>query len=309
MNQQTFNPYVDIGNATKAGIISVIAYLNTLTPPVAVSDVVDGVTDYIANTYYGGGPTTQQLTELNSIAYNAINSYNSNLVLQGNAMYNAKQMAFIQLLIGAGMTANTAPASVGDAINEIQDNIGTSDLTVNEQTPLFLAATVGTAAFDYWSGIIVTPGPWSSYINIANNGKNYMNSLIWVVAAMNGALAAYGSSVTGMVEPTTAMVSNQLISALIGAITVTVGKVIFNWSPRIVKPLTLNLSQISNLNTNVNNPRPTNPPAMDKSTTYQPTPIQTQGCCNSGGCTDGCGTIATWWNCTHQNCTKDCIGW
>ena len=75
-----------------------------------------------------------------------------------------------------------------------------------------------------------------------------MNWLLWNVGAINGALAGYGSSVDGMVEPTTAMVSNKMYAALIGALTITASKLIFNWVPRIVKPLQLNMDVIVNLN-------------------------------------------------------------
>ena len=203
MNQTTINPYGDIGALISPALHAIISNLNALGTPPKVSDLVGEVTDYINNYYYGGGATPQQLTELNSIAYNAINSYTSNLVLQGNSMYNANQMAFINMLIGPGMTANTAPASFADVVADVEDNIGISQLTVAEQTPLFLATTVGSEAAAYWANELLNPAAsaWAAYFTLPNPGKQYMNSLLWNVGAMNGALATYGASMTGMVEP------------------------------------------------------------------------------------------------------------
>jgi hypothetical protein len=166
-------------------------------------------------------------------------------------MYNANQAAFIDLLIGPGMTANTPPSSFQDTVADIEDNIGISDLTVNEQTPLFLATILGMKASIYWNAQIndeLQPY-WVSKLS-PNAGANYMNTLQWSTAAMNGALCGYGASATGLVEPTTAMVTNRLLSALIGALTATAGKLLFNWTPRMVKPLSLNMSRIEGLNNN-----------------------------------------------------------
>lgn len=239
MNQQTLNPYVDIGAQVSPALNAIIAYLHPIPLP-QVSDLVAAITQYMTTNYFPGA-TPQQVTELNSIAYNAINSYNTNLVLSGNAMYNAIQSVFIELLIGAGMTANTAPASFNDVVADIEDNIGTSQLTVNEQTPLFLATTVGAAASAYWTSIIGSPGFWAPYLP-TNPGQLYMNTLLWNVAAMNGALAGYGSSIDGLVEPTTARVGNRMLSALIGALAATAGKVLFNWSLRITKPFDMEIA-------------------------------------------------------------------
>jgi hypothetical protein len=78
---------------------------------------------------------------------------------------------------------------------------------------------------------------WASYFS-GNAGQNYMNTLQWSVAAMNGALAGYGATPQGLIEPTVNIVSVNFISSLIGALTATAGKIIFNWIPRITKPLT-----------------------------------------------------------------------
>ena len=128
----TINPYKEIGAQVAAGLTAIDA-----ATPVTEDDLVIAIANYVAGVYYPV-PSVQVDIELRSIARNVINSYRSNLVMAGNAMYNANQAPFINLLIGAGMTANTAPASFRDTVADVENNIGISDLTVNEQTPLFL---------------------------------------------------------------------------------------------------------------------------------------------------------------------------
>ena len=228
----TINPYSEIGGYMSTGLAAI-----ELAAPTTEDALVTAVADFVASVFYQGAPSTQVSIELKSIARNAINSYRSNLVLHGLADFNREQSPFIGMLIGAGMTSNTAPASFNDTVSEIENNIGISALRVGEQTPLFLATTIGINASLYWATQIASPSPfWVSFIG-TNAGKNYMNSLLWNVAAMNGALAAYGSSTNGMVQPSTDAVTNQIISALTGGLVITAGKVMFNWIPKIVKPI------------------------------------------------------------------------
>lgn len=136
----------------------------------------------------------------------------------------------------------------------------------------------------YWSDQLSLGGgsAWVLYFSM-DAGINYMNTLLWNVAAMNGALAGYGASISGLVEPTVNAVNNTMISALIGAIVVAGGKVILNFVPRITKPLQLNLSRISGLGggTGINNNvtdfcQKGHGPTMDGTIV---TPPQTPGSC------------------------------
>jgi hypothetical protein len=225
---------------------------------------------YIVNQFYGGGAQSNQVElELKSVAYNAINSYRSNLVLAGNGQYNGSQAAFIELLIGPSMTANTSPASVGDVLDDVENNIGISDLSVNEQTPLFMATVLGKAAYNYWSSKIVGANPWTPKFSTVA-GQNYMNTLKWNVGAMSGALSGYGSSFEGLVEPNTNAVSNRMIAAVMGALTVTAGLVLFNWNTRVVKPLSL--APLGSFNNVISAPRGGNPTNGD----YVPHRIKTR---------------------------------
>ena len=239
----TINPYIQIGSFISSGLNAIIAAL-PVNP--TQEDLLTEVSNYVESVFYSGANTQVQI-ELYSIAATAANSYRNNLVLNGNALYNSNQMPFVQMLIGPQMNTSIAPDSFSDRLADIEDNIGTSELTVSEQMPLFLSTTIGRNASGYWAAQLVNPqSAWISYFS-SNAGQNYMNTLLWNTAAMNGALAGAGATFHGLVEPTVNAVTNQMVSALIGALTTTAGKVIFNWIPKITKPLQLNIDRISNI--------------------------------------------------------------
>jgi len=101
---------------------------------------------------------------------------------------------------------------------------------------LLLATSIGKKAYDYFVTAIDTslPAGWVPYFDDALSSA-YANLPYWVAAAMRGALigAATPSCKGGMLTPSTEGASNQMMQALIGALTLTVGKVIFKWIPRI----------------------------------------------------------------------------
>lgn len=244
----TINPYALIGQQFQSGLNAIIAGL-PVSP--TVDDLVQQVWNYLQPIYYQQATTKIEI-EVKSVAYNAINSYRNNLVLSGLATYNAKQCPFIGMMIGSSMTANTAPDSFADRLADIEDNIGTSDLTVAEQQALFLAATTGINANSYWIAELANgSSAWLAYFS-SNDGQNYMNTIQWSVAAMNGALAGFGAVPDSLIEPTTGVVTNQIVSALAGSLTVSAGKVIFNWIARITKPLDLNVEYISHPDKDLN---------------------------------------------------------
>jgi len=77
--------------------------------------------------------------------------------------------------------------------------------------------------------------------------ENYMDLPYYTEAAMLGALAGYGAKFNSMIEPTINNVTNNMVSALIGALTVTAGKLIFDWIPRI-QPDSVTALQMGNGN-------------------------------------------------------------
>jgi hypothetical protein len=124
--------------------------------------------------------------------------------------------------------------SIADRIEDVGDNLTGNQLAVDEQTPLLLATTLGGNADLYWRNVIagLPTSPWNNYINdpLQTAGSDIA---YWDAAAMNGTLAGYGATPSGMIEPSVNFVTNKMVWALIGALTVAAGKVLFSWIPRI----------------------------------------------------------------------------
>jgi hypothetical protein len=88
--------------------------------------------------------------------------------------------------------------------------------------------------------------------------------MVWSVAAMNGALSAYGATSEGLIAPTTDIVTTQMVSALMGALVVSAGKLLFNWAPRITKPLQFNVERVTDLQNAITSVNPNVNPGVHK---------------------------------------------
>jgi hypothetical protein len=245
MAQNTVNPYSVLGSQYVSGLASIIG---SLPGSPAISDLVTAVYNYIITTFYGGTPPPLQIiTELQSISYHTINSYVNSLVPKGSAMFTPSQYPVINMLIGKSVTKNL-PIYLTDWITDVEDNITKTELKVDEQRPLLMATAIGELAVGYWTLATQAGGssPWAPYFIL--NNSDYNSIPYWVEASMHGALAGYGANIQGLIEPTDHRYTTTMLSALIGALTIAAGKVIFGWIPRITKKLTLNVQTVSNLN-------------------------------------------------------------
>lgn len=229
----TINPYYLVGEQIAPGLDAIIG---NLPASPTTEDLINEVVSYVTS-LYNTNPPLSVTVEYSSIAAHAINSFRSNLILEGNADFNESQGAFIDLMIGHPMVSQVSPDALVEKVRNIEENIAISNLTVHEQIPLFLATASGVASYIYWEAQIKNQASaWAPYFS-SIDGQNYMNTLRWSLAAMNGSLSGYGSSISGLVEPSYDRVTNLIVSSLIGALALTAGKLIFNWSPIITKPL------------------------------------------------------------------------
>lgn len=235
MSQQTINPYKEIGEYLGSGLDAVIT---TIPSSPTIDDLVDAVSTYISGIFYSGARDAVEI-ELKSVARTAINSYMNSLVLSGNAIYNGMQWPFLRIMLGDMITSNLPINSIENRIGDVEDNISNSGLNVSEQRPLLIATAIGIEAAQYWirQAETVPPisaGTWPEFFPSSDDkAVNYSYVPYWVEAANNGALSGYASTPFGLVEPTVNVMTTSMISALIGALTVTAGKVLFNWIPRI----------------------------------------------------------------------------
>lgn len=252
----TYNPYPEIGTQLTTGLDAIATNL-TVLGSASVDELVNEVYSYVQGIYYpsGGGTLPKQTeVEIKSVAYNIVNSYN-NKALGNTLTYNAEQTNIINMMVGLNTTNNTPINALDKWILDIEDNISKADMTIDEQTPLLLAIECAKSINTYWETKVTTPGDWATFFD-ATSMKNYINISLWTEACIEGVLIGANASQKGLIAPTTDIISVNIVSALIGALVIGAGKVIFKWVPRIQPvqlaggggKLMLNKETISRLN-------------------------------------------------------------
>lgn len=217
MATSNFNPYPQIGTQLIKGMDNISGVLK---PTSTVDDLVNAIYKFIQPIYYPSTdlvPVPNQIEqEIKSVAYNIINSYNS------NGYYN-----------DCNVEINSIPInSIDKWLSDIEDSIPTTRIEVEKQTPLLLALEVGKTIYPYWIDKVNTPGTWAPFFQKPDY-INYSNIPFWVLASMQGAFIGATISKKGLISPTTDIVSVNIISSLIGALVLGAGKVIFKFTPRV----------------------------------------------------------------------------
>lgn len=229
----TFNPYPLIGTQLTAGLDAIAAdFAGGFS---TVDDLVTSIYNYVQPIYYpvtGGAPVPMNLqVEIKSVVYSVINAYNNN-PQTASLMYGPKQSYFIDLLLGL-KTSDTTPINALDSwLADIEDNITKDNMTIAQQSPLFLATESARSVYAYWENAVTTPGDWATYFE-SNAFKNYVNIPFWTVACTEGALIGAQATSRGLISPTTDIVTVSIVSSLIGALAIGAGKVLFKWVPRV----------------------------------------------------------------------------
>jgi hypothetical protein len=233
MATPTFNPYPSIGTQLTTGLDSIAAdFAGGFS---SVDDLVTSIYNYIQPLYFpttGGTPVPLNVQiEIKSVVYNVINTYNNN-PHSASLLYGPKQSYFIDLLLGL-KTTNTTPINAIDQwLLDVEDNISKDNLTIAMQTSLFLATECGKSVYPYWVTHVSTPGNWAGFFN-GNVAIDYANIPFWTAACMEGALIGAQATSRGLIAPTTNIVTVNIVSALIGALAIGAGKVLFEWVPRL----------------------------------------------------------------------------
>lgn len=279
MAETTFNPYPMIGAQLTEGLNSISG---NLKPTSTVEDFVNEIYKYIQPIYYPNtGTVPKQLEiELKSVIYNIINAYINNTI--DELGFNNQQINFIDMMIGEDTTESTPVNALNSWFKDIENNITEAKLNIEHQTPLLLAINCGISVNDYWNLRIQKPEKWDQFFQ-KPEALNYLNLPFWASACMEGALIGSNTSCKGLIAPTTDIISVDIISALIGALTIGAGKVIFKWLPRI-QPLSVVEGMYSGGFSNVEDGIPTiqSRQRVNKRCTYSNN-------CSGGNCVRGCG--------------------
>jgi len=159
--------------------------------------------------------------------------------------YNSKQMVIIGMHLGPTTTSITPINTLNSWFTDIENNIPETGLSLDQQMPLLLGAVVAKNIYEYWIGKVATPGTWAQFFQ-PQAGLNYANIPFWSVACIEGALIGASGSDRGLIAPTTEIVSTEIVSALIGALAIGAGKVIFKWVQKI-QPDQLSMATLNGL--------------------------------------------------------------
>ena len=224
----TVNPYPEIGTELEAGLNAIVA-----AAPTNIAGLVTAIYGYIQPIYYPGTSVPKAIeVELKSVVYNMINAYN-NKAIHGSISYNSDQLNIIRMMLGLN-SSNTIPINaLENWLADIEDNISKTNLSIDEQTPLLLAIECAKSVNIYWKTEVDNAmSNWGPYFE-TESYKNYVNISLWTVACIEGALLGGNASTKGLIAPTTEITSVNIVSALIGALTIGAGKIIFKWVPRI----------------------------------------------------------------------------
>jgi len=279
MVTKTFNPYPLIGSQLIKGMDEIAKSLNTTSTEEELAAVIY---KYIHKIYYSQA-TTQLEIEIKSIVYNIINAYNNQKVL--GTMFNYQQMIFVDMLLGETTTDNIPVNALGVWLSDIEDNIVSLNLPTDQLTPLMLSIESGKNIYEYWLKKVNDPGDWKKFFQLEFS-QNYINIPFWLTSCIEGALVGASCSERGLIAPTTDIVTVEIVSSLIGSLTLGAGKVIFKWVPRI------QLNQISGGFSDVIGETPGN--ILKEGTNNYCTNRRkclnsgTNTCSNSGSCSNTC---------------------
>ncbi len=227
----TFNPYPLLGSQLTAGLDTISG---SLTPASTVDELVNAIYNYVQPIYYpssSGAASPQLQIELKSVIYNIINGYSDKILAK--LPWTGEQLNFISMMIGSITTTETPINAIGTRLTDIQDNISDSGLNFDDQTPLLLGMVCEITLYNYWVTKVATPGTWAPFFQTPA-ALNYINIPFWTAAGTQGALIGANASQQGLIAPTTDKTTVDIVSALIGALAIGAGKVIFKWVPEIV---------------------------------------------------------------------------
>jgi hypothetical protein len=231
------NPYSTLSPKLKTALDAIIANL-------PLSPTFENLNDALFNAMFPTNPPSDDMTivYVKSILPNVYNSFVTSSVVEklelidnvprfaAAAQYNHysdKQYQIIQLLL---KTISTTPTeSIPQLLSATDEKIANSGLSIIEQTPLFVATSLGKATCEYWLQNIPQPSAWAAYMvnptitPQAMDALNYAHVNSWVSAAMQGVLSGWGSVHLPKIDFV------DMTAAFVGATGMAAGKVVFKW--------------------------------------------------------------------------------
>lgn len=260
MDIKFVNPYGAVSADYNNCMNSISMNIGMYTPATLTVDLlVDFTYNALINQYNITGLNILQERTLKSVIYTFINGY-LNAATGEYLQYNATQMNYVfDLLEGTANSKN--PEDILSQLQDIEDSVGISGLTADEQMPLLYAIQVGKTAYTYWANLMVTGmGNWGNFTNTFT--PNIVKFPFWVAATIEGSLIAnsYLNQQTkrGILAPELQLLINYaggapILVGMAGALAVGAGKVLFNLQQRKDVCLQKNDNPMGNTNRFYNN--------------------------------------------------------
>lgn len=185
-----------------------------------------------------------------SILPNTVNSYQNNN-LSNESFYNPGQTLIINSIYKSIRGNNVE--GILSVLENANSEVSESGLSFVDQTPLYVAISVGKASCRYWAEIFQDENSkWNEFIG-DSIGVNVSNLPYWVTASIEGALSGFAQIQEFEMGAATTLntigKSFATVSALLGAIGLTSGKVLFKWVKNVnTQRLTLDKQTITRLN-------------------------------------------------------------
>ena len=220
MQTKVINPYRKGGEIVKTALDFIITNL-------PADPTFDDLNDVLTGAVFTPTPESSTVNDAAQLFLGGVLPFAFNGYVNGGVCkyvkYSDNQTIIIHNLLEG--IKRVPVESIGNYIHGIDETIAASELSCEEQGPLYLATACAKGNFEYWMAQMDTPGLWAVYLN-SDKAINYMHLAGIVLASAQGALLTYG-----IVKPPQIQLLD-IFSAAVGSIGLAAGKVVFGWVGR-----------------------------------------------------------------------------
>jgi hypothetical protein len=223
---RNYNPYDDFGLLFTNGLDYLIANLPATPTMEDVRDKIYAYFETIPDSPDGLGQTL-------AVSLNSSNEYINGQIVK-NLNLRRGDWAIVAAIL-RGIKQNSVISLDTDYWDAAQELLVQSEINTLSKSAIYVSLAMARAATTYWKTVATTSGSWSTYVN-TNEAINYATVPYWVEAAFTGSISGYAQTLTlNVTEPTVLTTQlNRLApwSALVGALAVNTGLVIYKWPKR-----------------------------------------------------------------------------
>jgi hypothetical protein len=168
-----------------------------------------------------------------------------------NLNFSMAQQSLVDNIL-SGLSDNTID-SFDNYFDNVDEQIVQADMPDTDKMVFYLASAMARGSYDYWSiqaNTLPPGGPWSAYFTAvySTSVSSYVNIPYWVAATFVGCLSGFSQLQMPNMGAATYLNDEGIVyaqlAALVGAIGLTSGKVIFKWAKRPATPCSCTTSVV-----------------------------------------------------------------